>query len=750
MNRRAISKMLGVKLLPVSGKMTRTAKNMLDTEMEYIDYLRNRKKFFVMTNLMQQRVIVGGKKKDRDADGTDPKRRGTWRRRYKKPKKIRLKSWGKNSKFGKFIRNVRYRSLRMGGAPGLGKKAAYRGPFSFLNPRNIAKIGKKIKAKGIGFGKKVWSGTKFVGRKGMEAFNYAKKKTIQGADFVRKKTTGFAETIKNKADDGVNYIRRVAPAIVDGGITKLKKLWKQAPMMLENAKNVLKALRDSPLMRRLGKVIGKGTGRAVPIASLVLAANDMERYRKIGGWRGKIGLALASMDFAGDTVSGVTTPLALTGWGAAVPGIAQIVSQIGGWGLTIFELVQVLSGQDPYADLEGNTTEGIIPGLSEGGDVTRPTTALIGEGGEGELVIPHSKMGNVMSSLFKEVGAMVLGITRGFLTTLPTPNTDTQKVLSEANKLSGLFPGGNIPKIFNGKKITNKIVGRARRILARSNPIAGLIMNILNRPVQAQELTTNVINASNTSITDTANTTIQGDTTMVSNFNITDYYGSTEGRSRPHGGVDVGTPVGTPVGFSEPGEILAAGKYGDYGNLMDVWLPNTGIQMRLAHLKSFVKKSGEFLAGEVLAKTGGAKGDPGAGSSTGPHLHFEYDTVKDSTRYGGAGDPLPFAPLIKLGNFEPPSEEGTGGPSYGYPLVNTVKWPSSNGAMGGPSFSPAKASGLVPNPESNTAASKQHMVIFPYPVQHIVPFPVTRVVEKKVDRRVVRGIDSFSGKYGEI
>ena len=139
MNRRAISKMLGVKLLPVSGKMTRTAKNMLDTEMEYIDYLRNRKKFFVMTNLMQQRVIVGGKKKDRDADGTDPKSRGSWRRRYKPKRKIRLKSWGKNSKFGRFIRNVRYKSLRMGGAPGLGKKAAYRGPFSSFEYQLIFK-----------------------------------------------------------------------------------------------------------------------------------------------------------------------------------------------------------------------------------------------------------------------------------------------------------------------------------------------------------------------------------------------------------------------------------------------------------------------------------------------------------------------------------------------------------------------------------------------------------------------------------
>ena len=69
MIRKAVSKMLGTKLLPVSGEMTRSAKGMLDTEMEYIDYLRNRRKFFVMTQIQQQRVLTGSKKKDRDADG---------------------------------------------------------------------------------------------------------------------------------------------------------------------------------------------------------------------------------------------------------------------------------------------------------------------------------------------------------------------------------------------------------------------------------------------------------------------------------------------------------------------------------------------------------------------------------------------------------------------------------------------------------------------------------------------------------
>ena len=746
MNRRAISNMLGVKLLPVSGKMTRTAKNMLDTEMEYIDYLRNRKKFFIMTNLMQQRVVVGGRKKDRDADG-DFSRKSKGRIRFKPKRKLRLKSLGKGSKLGRFARGVRYKALRLGGAPGLGKKAAYRGPLKFLNPRNIARIGNKIKAKGLAVGNKIKQGGKWVVRKGQQGINYAGKKLVGAKNFIGKKVTG-AKT----------YVKNVSSTLMEGGMKRIKDLWKKAPQMVDAAKNVVKGLRNSPMMKRLSKVLAKGTGRAVPVASMALSANDMVRYQKMGGWKGWLGTSLAALDLGADATTLASSPAAVTGVGAAIPGIAQVVSQIAGWGLTIFELVQVLSGQDPYAAFneetgkyDGESQKGVISFLSEGGEVTRPTKALIGEGGEGELVIPHSKMGKVMSSLFKEVGAMMLGITKGFLTTLPTPSSDTQKVLSEANKLGGLFPGGEIPKIFNGKKITNKLIGTARRAFTAANPIAGLIMNILKRPVMAQPDMLTQIASSTVNTADTATTTIQGDKTMVSNFNITDYYGSTENRTRPHGGVDVATPTGTPVGFAEGGEILAAGRYGGYGNMMDVWLPHTGIQMRIAHLSSFVKKSGEFLAGEVIAKTGGAKGDPGAGNSTGPHLHFEYDDKKDSTRYGGAGDPLPFAPLIKLGNFEPPSEEGTGGPSYGYPLTNTVKWPSSNGAMGGASFSPSKASGLIPNENSTVSAALKPQVVFmPFPYYNPIPFPVNRVVTKKVERKVVLGVSPFSGKYGAL
>ena len=61
--RKALGAIFGLKLLPVSGDMVSTAKEMLDTEMEYIEYLRNRKKMFFMTQVQQTQVTVVSKKR---------------------------------------------------------------------------------------------------------------------------------------------------------------------------------------------------------------------------------------------------------------------------------------------------------------------------------------------------------------------------------------------------------------------------------------------------------------------------------------------------------------------------------------------------------------------------------------------------------------------------------------------------------------------------------------------------------------
>ena len=48
-----------------------------------------------------------------------------------------------------------------------------------------------------------------------------------------------------------------------------------------------------------------------------------------------------------------------------------------------------------------------------------------------------------------------------------------------------------------------------------------------------------------------------------------------------------------------------------------------GVTTRYAHLSVIRTRSGPVAAGTVIGLSGGARGAPGAGHSTGPHLHFE-------------------------------------------------------------------------------------------------------------------------------
>lgn len=90
-----------------------------------------------------------------------------------------------------------------------------------------------------------------------------------------------------------------------------------------------------------------------------------------------------------------------------------------------------------------------------------------------------------------------------------------------------------------------------------------------------------------------------------------------------HPGTDVRASVGTDV-RSAAGGYVAWNKTGRmYGNYMMVVHPGN-IATVYAHLTKFLAKPDSYVdRGEVIAKSGGRPGDPGAGLSTGPHLHFE-------------------------------------------------------------------------------------------------------------------------------
>ena len=685
-----LTNIFGLKLLPVSGEMTSTAKDMLDKEIEYIDYLRNRKKFFFMTQIQQTRVTV--KKRVKVKEKEETKKRSGFRLPFRKKRKVKKKNLKQKVKQRARIKGRK--AKRAMGAAGNKISAFTRNKTKKLG-KNLVSTGKTMKGQVL---KKVSQGTKFM---------------TQGANKITK-TAGALTKVKPQ-----QVTKALSAVPTKTKTTIVKKLAATA-----TKKAVAKKVATKTAAKLATKTAVKVGLKKIPVVGLIAGLGfGVQRLMK-----GDIAGALMEVG------SGVAS---------TIPGPGTAIS----------------------AGLDAALIAKDVTGLKDGGEVSSPTQALIAEGGEPELVVPHSKLGPVFQSLLKQVGTILTDVTTGFLNTLPVPTAASQAILAESAKLASVFGTKSSPlSIFKGGKVKKaaggflkKMAGGAMNLAKtafKMTPMgmaAGAIGSILGgRPAKADETfrKRKVINTmSEVNGVMTSSSWDSDSATSYGNFPVTDTYGSTEGRSKPHGGVDLGTPVGTPVGFKEPGEILAAGKFGGYGNMMDVWLPSAKVQMRIAHLSKIVKRTGEFIAGEKLAETGGAVGDPGAGSSTGPHLHFEADNKKNSTRYGGAGNPMPYAPLLSFTAVEPPSGEGAkGGPSlgasYGHPLQYTVKWPTSNGAMGGPGLFGAIGSAI-----SGVAERIIEPKLVPFPVPTYVPVPVEKVITMTKPEVKSHGIDSFSGRY---
>ena len=135
-----LSKIFGVKILPVAGKVTSTAKEMLDTEMEYIEYLRNRKKFFFMTQVQQTRVLVRGRSKKEEEKKDKKRRSGSILNTLNKARKIKKalgnKKLNKKTKLGRFRRNLRAGGLRL-------NRKFQRSPFGKAK-KFVSGVGEKI------------------------------------------------------------------------------------------------------------------------------------------------------------------------------------------------------------------------------------------------------------------------------------------------------------------------------------------------------------------------------------------------------------------------------------------------------------------------------------------------------------------------------------------------------------------------------------------------------------------------------
>ena len=105
---------------------------------------------------------------------------------------------------------------------------------------------------------------------------------------------------------------------------------------------------------------------------------------------------------------------------------------------------------------------------------------------------------------------------------------------------------------------------------------------------------------------------------------ITSNYGDSDGRSKPHNGIDLAAPAGTKIYSVTDGKVIFAGEgtsgsgYNNYGKVVAVKMKNGDVVL-YAHMRSMpaVSKGDSVKVGQLLGGVGST------GFSTGNHLHFE-------------------------------------------------------------------------------------------------------------------------------
>jgi murein DD-endopeptidase MepM/ murein hydrolase activator NlpD len=105
-----------------------------------------------------------------------------------------------------------------------------------------------------------------------------------------------------------------------------------------------------------------------------------------------------------------------------------------------------------------------------------------------------------------------------------------------------------------------------------------------------------------------------------------------------HPGIDLRASVGTPIKAAGGGYVAWTKTGKSYGNYVMI-VHAGGLATLYAHLSKFNVQAGTYVErGDIIGYTGGMPGTPGAGLSTGPHLHFEV------RQDGIPVDPMGFLP----------------------------------------------------------------------------------------------------------
>jgi murein DD-endopeptidase MepM/ murein hydrolase activator NlpD len=115
------------------------------------------------------------------------------------------------------------------------------------------------------------------------------------------------------------------------------------------------------------------------------------------------------------------------------------------------------------------------------------------------------------------------------------------------------------------------------------------------------------------------------------------------GKQQTHGGIDLAVPVGTYVGAVGSGKVgTIKREHPVAGNYVEID-HGGGNWSRYLHLSRIDVQTGQPIkVGQQVGLSGGGRGTPGAGASTGPHLHLEIWQGGQPYRGGKPTNPIPF------------------------------------------------------------------------------------------------------------
>ena len=494
---------------------------------------------------------------------------------------------------------------------------------------------------------------------------------------------------------------------------------------------------------------------------------------------GLLGVAFAGLEFGGRKMEGQTNMQAgvgtaastlggMAGFAAGAKGGAAMGALIGSVipgagtvaGAAIGGLIGGLAGGflgSTAAAGAADTITGVnklvpdgepTPGFAEGRVVNAPTKALIGEGGESELVLPMSKIGAAMNAVYREGGSVLVGTTLAFLSAMPS-SAATASLKSDISRLAGLF--GIAPA--SAKTIPS---GGLKELPSKDDKVETGSSNVTSSSTTTAQNLQTTDTESTTSSSTTAKSNMfsskpeegmsdvklgdrpQSETQMTmgssGDFVVTSTMGNRSFALSPgmHMGVDVAGPEGAPYYAFTDGEISGSGWDGGYGNWV-AWVDDTGVEHFYAHMPAPTKyKTGDKVsAGTVI----GAMGN--TGRSSGPHLHWET-----STKRGDTG----MSKNAVLSRFNPLDRYNAGAP-MGVTLDSGVQPTTAEDGKGGGVAPPQMSSTkkiVTETPIQQIDRVNEVAVPMPVPVvqPQYIPMPTApRVVEK--EQKKVFVVDVF-------